>query len=413
MLIGNIMLKKLIIIGFSFLLLSNLHLNKEEVKTMDTTIDNDTLVLHFADDDRMPFHLYSDWLVGSSFTKGIYGTITHLTPNGLFITDHEDSILDFIEREEGEPATKFILKIKEGLYFEKAGKKIEFTASDLKFSYAIPFFLKKPDIFEKSALKIIKGMDKIIPGETYSDDKITGITILDKYTVKIELNHLDSHVITNLSSSRYPIVSKEFYLEKLKNSSEELTPGLGKYETLSINKLTGETLLKRKKAVAGFPTYIKYISNKDLQQGDILWSSANIWENKVPKHYQKQVDSIPAETAGIFFNFKTVLGNDPKFRKAISIAINRDKITKNSDFLIPNAQILPNGYWGRIETEDKYNIEQDFVNFFSVKLMGKEFILGTFKNGIFNIFFLISIKVNPKANPFIKLYFVVGAVRAK
>ena len=77
-------------------------------------------------------------------------------------------------------------------------------------------------------------MEVIKAGEVYSEDKVTGIEILDRYTIKIILKYPDPNIITNLSTSKYPIVSKYFYLNK---KNDDLTPGLGKYEVLKLIKI--------------------------------------------------------------------------------------------------------------------------------------------------------------------------------
>ena len=170
--------------------------------------NSNTLVLHFSADGRLPYDWYASWIVNDAFIKAIYGTLTSVTQNGLFSTDN-DSLLETIDTLNGDPS-KIIFRLKKGLYFTENGESREATSEDLKFSYGIPFFLKNADIFEKSDLLKIVGMDKISPGEDYSDKKVVGIEIIDKYTIKIDLKFPDPNFITNLSTSKYPIVSKYF-----------------------------------------------------------------------------------------------------------------------------------------------------------------------------------------------------------
>ena len=335
--------------------------------------EKNTLILHFTADGRLPYDWYADWIVFDAFIRGVYSTLTHITPNGLFDIDHEDSLLEYIERENGDPS-KLILGIKKEQYFEKNGEKKEFTAEDLKFSYSIPFFLKEDDIIEKSDLMKIKGMDKIISGEEYSEDKISGITILNKYALKIELIYPDPDIITNLSTSRYPIVSKYFYQNK---KDGEISPGLGKYALIMADKKTGKALLKRKIHVDGYPDYVEFISSEN-KQGDILWR--DMWGN-LDKEYKRVIESVPYGTLGMFFNYETTkLGRNKLFRKAIELAINRKILCKEIPYLIPNVQTLPHGYWGRIEVEERQDIKlskkliskiQNIPNPFIIEIYGQ------------------------------------------
>lgn len=314
---------------------------EEEMKTQVT--------LHFSADNRLPYDWFADWIVFDAFIRGVYGTLTYLTPNGLFDIEHEDSLIEYIQTDKGNP-TQIIIGVRKGLYFESTEEKIEFTSEDIKFSYSIPFFLKHNDIFEKSDLMKIEGMKKIIAGETYSDDKVTGIEIIDKYTLKIYLSHADPNIITNLSTSKYPIVSKYFFL---KRKNDELTPGLGKYRVLELNKNTGEVLLQRKISLKGYPDYIKFIASAD-NKGDVFWR--DMWGN-FDSRFKREVIDIPYGTVGVFFNYNSKLGKNKKFREAISLAINRKKLCDGSDSVIPNNQTLPNGYWGRIDLIENQNVE--------------------------------------------------------
>jgi len=311
--------------------------------------NSNSVTLHFSADNRLPFDWFADWIVFDAFIRGVYGTLTVLTPNGLFDLEHQDSLLEYIMTENSNPKI-LILGLKKNLFFEKENIKMEFTAEDIKFSYSIPFFLKENDIFEKSDLMKIKGMKNIVASGEYDADKVTGITVIDKYTVKIELENIDPNIITHLSTSKYPIVSKYFFMNKKK---DELSPGLGKYKVLFINKESGETLLQRKNHIDGYPNFVRFISSVD-KNGDIFWR--DMWGN-LGDSFKKEIINIPYSTTGIFFNYNTKLGKNIKFRKAISLAINRNKLIQNSDNIIANYQALPNGYWGRIETEETYNIE--------------------------------------------------------
>lgn len=320
---------------------------KEISMTSEMPQDSNTLVLHFSADGRLPYDWYASWIVNDAFIRSVYGTLTSMTPNGLFNTDDEDSILDVIETESGDP-TKLIFRIKKGLFFRSKNENIEATAEDLKFSYSIPFFLKKDDIFEKSDLLKIRGMDKIKSNGFYDENQVTGIHILDKYTIKIDLIHPDPNFITNLSTSKYPIVSKYFYLNKKR---DDLTPGLGKYEIFFADKIQGEAILRRKSDIAGYPRYVKFISTNDAR-GDVLWK--DMW-GPLNDSYKQELIAVPYGTLGLFFNYNNDLGSNKSFREAIHLAIDRKLLCLGFPYLIPNSQALPNNYWGRIEVEDAQN----------------------------------------------------------
>lgn len=324
---------------------SNYPKKKEEVQ-MD---DKNTLTIHFSADGRLPFDWYASWITNDSFMRAVYGTLTSVTPNGLFYTD-DNSILDLVDTNNTD-STKIIFRLKQGLYFKNGEKEIEATAYDLKFSYSIPFFLKNTDIFEKSDLLKIVGMDKILPGGNYSEEKVKGIKILDKYTIEIDLKFPDPNFITNLSTSKYPIVSKFFYLNKGKNS---LSPGLGKYQIYSLNQHIGEAILQRKVHLDNFPDFVKFISSDD-QRGDILWK--DMWGDLDSK-FKKETIEVPYGTLGIFFNYNTKLGRNKDFREAINLAINRKILCDSFRYLIPNEQVLPNDYWGRIDVEENQDIQK-------------------------------------------------------
>lgn len=348
------MFRKTTILLFLILLI-NVFYSKRTISEGNNEIMNDsnTLILHLTADNRIPFDWYADWIAYDAFMKGLYGILANVTPNGLWYTD-ADTLLDTIETENGNPS-KLILGIKKGLYFKKENVEREFTAEDLKFSYSIPFFLKEPDIFERADLFKIVGMENIIEGEKYLEEKVKGIKIINKYAIKIELKYPEPDFIKNLATTKYPIVSKYFYENK---KIGELTPGLGKYYYISSNIKTGEALIKRKNILKNYPTYIKFVSSPD-KSGDILLE--NIWGNKNDDlKFRKEIitNSYGSYTMGIFFNYDSNLGSNVLFRKALNYALDRNKLCKNIEYLIPNSEVLPHGYWGRIDTEDKQNIEE-------------------------------------------------------
>ena len=106
----------------------------------------------------------------------------------------------------------------------------------------------------------------------------------------------------------------------MKKNKKELAPGLGKYKVVGLNYETGEALIQRKVEVDGFPKFIRFISSED-QKGDVLWRDN--WGD-LGSDFKREIINIPYNTTGIFFNYNTKLGNNEKFRKAISLAINRN-----------------------------------------------------------------------------------------
>ena len=130
----------------------------------DMNVQNDEIILHFSADNRLPYDWFADWIVFDAFVRSIYGTLTVLTPNGLFDLDHEDSLLEYIVPDKDDNKS-LIFGLKKNLFFETLNEKKEFTSEDIKFSYSIPFFLKDNDIFEQSDLLKIKGMKNIRAGD--------------------------------------------------------------------------------------------------------------------------------------------------------------------------------------------------------------------------------------------------------
>ena len=93
----------------------------EEIMKTNLNANTNEITLHFSADNRLPYSWYADWIVFDSFIRSVYGTLTELTSSGLFNTESDISILDFVESEKGDP-TQLIFRIKKEQYFEKNGE---------------------------------------------------------------------------------------------------------------------------------------------------------------------------------------------------------------------------------------------------------------------------------------------------
>lgn len=96
--------------------------------------------------------------------------------------------------------------------------------------------------------------------------------------------------------------------------------------------------------------------------------------------YKRQIVPVPYGTLGLAFNFKTKLGKNLKFRKAIASAIKQKNLCSGYDYLIPNVQVLPNNYWGRAHLKEEYEPKEsqkilstlrDIPNPFLIQVFGQ------------------------------------------
>ncbi|WP_338635726.1 ABC transporter substrate-binding protein [Spirobacillus cienkowskii] len=225
----------------------------------------------------------------------------------------------------------------------------EVTAYDVEFSLIRQLILKNKNKFIASILDDIVGIDdlkskkiklKKINSIYYPTGLVKGIEVVDKYNINFKLKRTNNLFFNRISIGRLPIVPIEefdpFYNNWLKHPI-----GFGKYKIESYDLNSYEFVLKKFNEQENIPRYIKFIfSNKN--KGDIKILLGNLTRGNSKTDRRIVFPSIYTN-GGFFFNHKTLLGANAKFREAISLALDRELIASKAHFkeIVPENQMIP------------------------------------------------------------------------
>lgn len=343
------MLKKIVVAITCALLLGKV--NAQENSKRPIIDEAKTITLHFTSDNRLPYKIGVPYISYDTFVESVLGLLAE--PTNSFLPSFKDSVAVLSYAGPVDDPSVIHLILKKNLYFDDGEKRWEATADDLKFSLS-RFFFSKFNTNAKHMLSNIEGVENIEPGQPYDPKLIPSINVVNKYELTVKLKTVDPLFVEHISHAGTPLVSittlKDNYF-----SWKSYPVGVGAYRVIYSNPADGETILK-KRHDASYPNaqkYIRFISSQD-NEGDIFWK--DMWQLDKSK-YKQEVLKITYGTLGIFFDYESKLGQDENFRRAISLAINRDELVSGIQYLRKNSEIIPVDTWGRAEIDKKQDLE--------------------------------------------------------
>lgn len=225
----------------------------------------------------------------------------------------------------------------------------EVTAYDIEFSMIREQLLKYKNILLDSILDDIVGIEdlsskniklKKINSLLYPTGLVEGIEVVDNYNMVFKLKRNNKFFFNKISIGRLPIVPIEEF-DATYNHWLKYPVGFGKYKIESVNMEKYIFVLKKALKYENIPKYIKFIfSNRN--EGDIKLLLGDSGRGKSDSDRRIIFPSIYSN-GGFLFNYRTELGANPKFREAISLALDRKKIAEKSFYkeILPEDQMIP------------------------------------------------------------------------
>lgn len=225
----------------------------------------------------------------------------------------------------------------------------EVTAYDVEFSL-YRYLLQNDNNFSLSLLDDICGIENRDRNNIqhisanfihYPSNYISGITIIDNYTLVFQLKQNAHHFLQRISDARLPIVP----IEELENNYiqwKKYPIGFGKYHVTFADYTNYEFYLEKVSAKENIPHYVKLTFQVD-KNADIkmLFSTPNkATEKNIKTIYFKDFYA----NAGFLYNYQSELGQNENFRTAISLALDRHKICHSGilNEISAEDQLLPN-----------------------------------------------------------------------
>lgn len=307
--------------------------------------DSQTITLNLSDQPQIPWNYInvSSYVV-ETFSAAVHGSL--ISFNGTFKESVDNNALFEKFFCDGEIC---YANLKKGVYFQN---KREVTAYDVEFSFIRQLLSFDNDSFATTILDDIIGIDNLkrekikhvkIDSLNYPSGLISGLKVKDKYNIIFNLKRENSHFFQKISTGFLPVVP----IEEFDNSYlkwKNFPVGFGKYKVVKTDLVKHIFVIEKVNEKEDIPKYIRFIFNAG-DTGDI---KGYIGLNKPNQNFDSHIIFPDIySNAGFLFNYKTELGANKNFRKAISLALDRYKIEKTSPYgeFVADDQMLPASGW--------------------------------------------------------------------
>lgn len=317
------------------------------IKTSDYL---DSVSINLGEVPQIPWDLKQAAIqVNETFSAAVHGCLTSVYSLGSVDTSNQTTLLKNYYCED----LICTIELKENIYFHN--KRIV-NAYDVEFSFVKQLLKDKQESFTIPILSDIEGIDhfkrediKIVAYNNiqYPTNLINGIKVISPTQIKFYLKRKNKYFFHKISQGRLPIVPIE-ELQDDYESWKKYPIGFGKYKVTLVEPLKNQYVLEKINKDEKIPTKV-ILFFSDKINGDINMSLGN------PKRILPPDDHILVfsnfySNGGFLYNYQTELGRNENFRKAISLALDRNKIAQKSiiNEIFPEDQMLNNSDWQMI-----------------------------------------------------------------
>ena len=321
--------------------------NNPKNQSSSKNILNDSLIINMGEVPQTPWDLDQAAIqVVETFTSAVHGCLTSVYKLGSIDNSNQNVLF---EKYFCEGKTCYAT-LKKGVRFHNNR---EVNAYDVEFSLIKQLLIHNKNSFTKTILNDIEGIESLnkknikhlsINNIQYPSQYLRGIKVIDFYNLKFILKSSSENFFHKISEGRLPIVP----IEELKNdyvSWKKYPVGFGKYKVIHANLKDYEFHLEKVLKEELIPKSVKIVfSSKNI--GDIKMQLANS-QRKLSEYEQILTFYDVYSNGGFLYNYQTELGQNENFRKAISLALDREKIAKKSLFneIYAEDQLLPSSGW--------------------------------------------------------------------
>ena len=251
---------------------------------------------------------------------------------------------------------------------------------DVEFAF-VKSFLSDFGKYKRNYFFDIVGVEKLKPGMRFRSGLCDGVKVVGSDQIRVYLNKPNPDFIYALQDAIPVIAPVEDFIEAEHFKFKGIPRGTGPYKVVWSSDRSSEVTLEYKtNYLSGnfgrrFPTKIRFINHGNpLKNRPTLGVDAGGKGLEKLSEYTVQYGKIPYGVNVISFNYKNKFGRDKLFRKAVSLAIDRQAIARDSKRVKPTHELVPSMYLGRSRTRYKFNpsesrklIEEHFGTQFSEK----------------------------------------------
>lgn len=300
----------------------------------------DQLYVQLSPTEKPPFDK-------SSSVDTLYATIAPILGQLVYTTSSYDLEPGLLE--------SFYWDYKTGAYILKIRKELKFhngravTAEDLEFSLLRGFYSGKPSFF-LSFLDNIKGVEAIKGDKKFVSGKVTGIKILDDKTLSVKLIKPNPSFLHSLARSYFSVVPIEAF-ESNYETWKTFPIGAGSYKVKEHKPKEKTLILEKVKSNVSSAKLINLYYGKGSHTTDIDIATHGKTKTVV-------ASKRAASLTSIYFNYSSPIASNANFRKALSLAIDRNEVSKGVEIFSPANEFLAEHFWGRIRVKQLRDIKK-------------------------------------------------------
>lgn len=313
----------------------------------DNIEPQDSISINLGEIPQIPWDLkHAPIQINETFSAAIHGCLTSVYSLGSIDNSKQTTLLKNYSCE----GLICSLELKDNVFFHNNRK---VNAYDVEFSFIKQLIKDDNKSFTISILNDIVGIDnfnkkniKIISYQNikYPVNLIKGIKAISPTKINFYLKHRNKYFFYKISQGRLPIVP----IEELQDDYElwkRYPVGFGKYKVTEVNYAKHEFVLEKTDKNEKIPSKV-ILFFSDHINGDINMSLGNPKRVIDPDHHILVFSNFYSN-GGFLYNYQTELGRNENFRKAISYALDRNKIAKAAilNEIFPEDQLLSNSDW--------------------------------------------------------------------
>ena len=376
-----------LIIVISFYVYSVLRPNSHKSlaeSNQKNSIERDMITINMAEIPHNPWKTEEAPVhVAETFTAAVHGSLTPIFELSSKDNSNQNTLLEKYYCEE----KKCYATLKKGILFHNNR---EVNAYDIEFSLTRRFLSQAGTSYVQSILDDIKGIDKVnkeniriisVNNIEYPSGAVEGIVVIDNYNIVFNLKRPNKLFFSRISDGKIPIVP----IEALKSDYIEWKKypiGFGKYKVTGADLKEFKFYLQKASEAEKIPKYVTILFGSD-NIGDIkmLLGGPN---RGIEEYESKVIFSNVYSNAGFLYNYQTELGKNENFRKAISLALDRQKIASTSIFkeMLAEDQMFSDSGW---QKEYRSNIPIQKQNIQEAKRLLRLVPEHLWKNKIFQV----------------------------
>lgn len=223
---------------------------------------------------------------------------------------------------------------------------------DIEFAFLKSFLSNSGDYVSKHLYDIV-GTRELKRGQKFYSGMCKGIKLEGEDTIIVYLNKNNPEFVYLLEEVLPVIAPIEDFKEDL-FSFKGIPRGSGNYfvqwssSSDSAVRLLRKIINKNVLNKTYYPLSIDFINKGAPRKNKVdLAVEAGTSGIREVEGYTTQLSKIPNGINSLEFNYKTSLGRNKLFRRAVSLAIDREKIFKNYIQMKQTHELIPSAYLGR------------------------------------------------------------------